>query len=119
MDTKSLIQHIETRFPGAVLQVQPMGRRHQGIVWLSVKGLQETLRFLKEAPETRLDWLENLSCFELDQDRVLTAFLRSTVHEQELVCRVAAAQCPPFSAIWDEAAEFEKEIAQRHGVVWN
>ena len=126
METSALIKKLESLAPGAILETKPFGRSGNISVWLEQGRVLEVAEILKEEPTLKLDWLENLSAFEIESSIVLTYFLRSSVTGKSLVLRgsvVPASEAETVSSksvssVWPMARSFEAEIQDLFGVVF-
>ncbi|MBL7715889.1 MAG: NADH-quinone oxidoreductase subunit C [Bdellovibrionales bacterium] len=75
----------------------------------------------------KMTWLENLSAMELNQALVLSYFIRDLDSPTRLVLRASltpkdadsTASIDSVTTIWPMAREFEKEISDLFGVVFN
>jgi len=123
----SLKSFIEAKLPGAFLEEQRFGRAGAVAHWVEAASIARVAKLLKECPETRLDWLENLSCMQIDTALVLTYFVgASAAAEIRPLCLLRAsvpvegarelAEVPSVRASWTAAAPFEDEIAELFGV---
>ena len=126
METSALIKKLESLAPGAILETKPFGRSGNISVWLELSRILEVAGFLKEEPTLRLDWLENLSAFEIESSIVLTYFLRSSTTGKFLILRGSVVPVSEselvtsksVSSIWPMARSFEAEITDLFGVLF-
>lgn len=123
METGELIEQLGKAVPGAVLEVRPFGAQGEPSVWIESAKLLAAGRFLKER-ESALDWLEDLTVFQLDQNLILSYFLRSPQSEDRLVLRVslvipgadAWVAAPSVVDVWPEARAFETDLGELFGI---
>ena len=131
MEKQSLLSKLEKAAPGRILQHARFGRTQCASVWVEKSALADVARALREDPELRLDWLENLSVAQMgagggadDEALVLTYFLRSTETREELVLRASVdlsrsdqwVDAPSVTAIWPMAAPFEQDAGELFGI---
>ena len=124
MDKNQIVSKINSIWPGAVLEARSFGRSGAFSVWLESQALLKVALALKEDPEWKLNWLENLSVVELEEVMVVTYFLRSTVNSRTLVLRTSAVpsspkawvKFPSVSHIWSMSAPFEHEAKELFGI---
>lgn len=131
MEKQTLLSKLEKAAPGRILQHARFGRTQGVSVWVEKSALAEIARALRDDPELRLDWLENLSVAQMgagggadDEALVLTYFLRSTETEESLVLRASVdlarsdqwVEAPSIIATWPMAAPFEQEASELFGI---
>jgi NADH-quinone oxidoreductase subunit C len=126
VETAEILNKLKLAAPGSVLEKSRFGRSDRLSVWVEARALPEIAAFLKNDPDIKLDWVENLSGIQLDDAIVLTYFLRTSSlgHEQTLILRVSLAlaapakevEAPSVARTWAMAAHFEAEIQELFGV---
>jgi hypothetical protein len=125
VDSNGLKKLINAGCPGGVLDQQPFGRFGSQAFWVSARELSAIAGLVCVAPGFHLDWLENLTAFELEGTLVLTYFVRSTRTSAQLNLRASfempsrdSARIRAFSVlpVWPMAGPFESEISDLFGV---
>jgi len=124
VDTNELKRKIKARCPQGILDVHSFGREGVVSMWVESGSLTQIASAIAEDPGIRIDWLENLSCFEMSGTLVLSYFLRSPALNARLVLRVSyelpdgekEVVAPSVVGVWPMASPFEKEIADLFGV---
>lgn len=127
MEKNLLIQKLNNLLTTSILNVTRFGRSDTPLLWIATPSLQDTSARLKEDPELKLDWLENLSVVEFDGVFVVSYFLRSTTTSTTLILRVSEVpskpnvimKIPSVQSVWPMAAPFEEEIAVMFGIQFN
>ena len=125
MDKKNNIEELQTRFHGAILQVQRFGKTGLNCIWVETKRLREVALGLRN--DFGYVFLENLSVMQIDDALVLTYFLRSLVHNTYsdcLVLRVSVhlkksenqIEVPSVAKLWETARPFENESGELFGI---
>lgn len=108
---------------GAVLEKVRFGRSENTSYWVQGTRLREVCEFVKEQGE--MDCLENLSCVQVDQNLLLTYFLRSTSTHETAILRVSLelpadymefVDMDSMSSVWESSRTFEREIHTLFGV---
>lgn len=108
---------------GAILEKVRFGRSENTSYWVQAARLQELCEHVKTYGE--MDWLENLSCAQVDQNLLLSYFLRSSVTKESTILRVSLelpsgyedfVDVDSVERIWESAKPFEKEIYTLFGV---
>ena len=111
-----------------ILNTNRFGHSSLWSVWVESGSIQEVGKILKFDPDLSLDWLENLSVFEMDQALILSYFLRSAKTQHQLVLRVSCLLpepeegkdgpifLPSVDEIWPMCLGFEDEIAEMFGI---
>lgn len=124
MDKNQFVSKLNKIWPGSVLESREFGRSGVFSFWLEVTAIEKVAAELKEDPELRLDWLENLSVVELEEVMVVTYFLRSTVTRHSLVLRISAVPAsktawvkfPSVVEVWPMAGPLESEAGELFGI---
>jgi NADH:ubiquinone oxidoreductase subunit C len=107
----------------AVLERVRFGRSENTSFWVQGTRLSELCEHLKKRCE--IDWLENLSCAQVDQSLLLTYFLRSSITQETVILRVSLelpsnhqtfVEMGSVESIWESARTFEEEILMLFGV---
>lgn len=123
METGELIEQLGKAVPGSVLEVRPFGAQAEPSVWIESAKLGAVGEYLR-GRETPLDWLEDLTVFQLDQSLILSYFLRSLTSPEHLVLRVslvvpgadAWVGAPSVVDVWPEARAFEGDLGELFGI---
>jgi NADH-quinone oxidoreductase subunit C len=123
VETGELIEQLGRAVPGSVLEVRPFGAQGEPSVWIESSKLLAAGRYLKDRTPP-LEWLEDLTVFQLDQTLILSYFLRSFVSEERLVLRVslvipgadAWVAAPSVVDVWPEARAFEADLGELFGI---
>jgi NADH:ubiquinone oxidoreductase subunit C len=123
VETGELIDQLGKAVPGAVLEVRPFGAQAEPSVWIESAKLAAAGEYLRTR-DPALDWLEDLTVFQLDQSLILSYFLRSHSSEERLVLRVSLAvtgsdawlAAPSVIDIWPEARAFESDSGELFGI---
>jgi NADH-quinone oxidoreductase subunit C len=128
VEATEILNKLKQAAPGSVLEKSRFGRSELLSVWVEARTLPEIASFLKNEPDVKLDWLENLSGIQLDGAIVLTYFLRSSQQtpsrDPGLILRVSLepsgpakeVEVPSVTRSWAMAAPFEAEIQELFGV---
>jgi NADH:ubiquinone oxidoreductase subunit C len=107
----------------AILERVRFGRSENTSFWVQGTHLRELCEHVKKRGE--MDWLENLSCAQVDQNLLLTYFLRSSITHETLILRVsielpsdhqAFVEMESVERTWESARTFEEEIFLLFGV---
>ena len=107
----------------AILERVRFGRSDNTSFWVQGTRLRELCEYVKKRGE--MDWLENLSCAQVDQSLLLTYFLRSSITHETLILRVSLELPSDYQAfvdmdsveqIWESARTFEEENSLLFGV---
>ncbi len=122
MDLKNLAQKLDRELSISSI-LKPFGRTEQII--LDVKGddLMKVAGWLRLEESTRLDWLENLSCFESKSKLFLSYFLRSQILNHTLIVRCELLipdekmiSAHSVASIWPMVHPYEDEISALFGI---
>jgi NADH:ubiquinone oxidoreductase subunit C len=124
---------IFNQIPGSLLEKARFGRSESLAYWINSSHLFECTKRLRS--DAGMSWLENLSCIQVDQNLVMTYFIRSSIaeaHQETTILRVSfdlppanpheqsdgqeLVSAPSVSEVWPIAEEFENEIAKLFGV---
>ena len=127
MEAGSLRSFIEAKLPGTVLEAQKFGRAGATALWIEGASIADVSRLLRDAPETGFDWLESLSCMQIDSTLVLTYFVGRSSDPESRPLRLlraslavddprAVPRIPSVRAVWAAAAPYEDELAELFGV---
>jgi Ni,Fe-hydrogenase III component G len=110
---------IFNQIPGSLLETSRFGRSESHAYWINSGSLFECAKRIRS--DAGMNWLENLSCIQVDQSLVMTYFVRAsfdlplsspTAHGEDVLW----VSAPSVSEVWPIAAEFEVEIARLFGV---
>jgi Ni,Fe-hydrogenase III component G len=124
---------IFNQIPGSLLETSRFGRSESHAYWINSGSLFECAKRIRS--DAGMNWLENLSCIQVDQSLVMTYFVRSSLAEETRETVILRASfdlplssptahgedvlwvsAPSVSEVWPIAAEFEVEIARLFGV---
>ena len=118
---EELIDIVEDEFPDAVLGSH--SRLGNDTVVVDKSTVPEVLGFLKENPETDMNFLRNISCVDYHQ-RVprfeVVYILYSVEHGHQLIVRAPVEEedctCPTVSHLYKCAQWIEREVYDMYGV---
>ena len=124
METGEIINKLKSAVPSCVLEKSRFGRSGNLSLWVDSRTILLAAGFLKDDPEVRLEWLENMSAIQMDGALVVTYFLRSYVSKASLMIRASLEPAGPskdvslasVSSIWAMASAFEFEIQELFGI---
>jgi NADH:ubiquinone oxidoreductase subunit C len=120
---EQLMADLPGALQGAVLEKVRFGRSENTSYWVPGNKLRELCEHLKVRGE--MDWLENLSCVQVDQNLLLTYFLRSSTTAETVILRVslelpsdylAFVDMDSLEQVWESVRSFEDEIFTLFGV---
>jgi NADH:ubiquinone oxidoreductase subunit C len=123
VEISELVTQTLSGLPDAVLEKSRFGRSESVLFWLDPAQLLAAAQALKA--EVELDWLENLSAMQVEEDIVFTYFLQKPETTQTVILRVSvpmpsfgdeAIEVQSLTTVWPMAAPFEDEIAKLFGV---
>jgi NADH:ubiquinone oxidoreductase subunit C len=129
VETNEKLTKIFNSVSDSLLEKARFGRSESTSYWINSLKLTEICEKLKE--QAGYDWLENLSCIQVDETLVFTYFLRTRETGQSTILRVSVdipqsaslttadaseVDLPSVSNIWKSAETFEPEIALLFGV---
>lgn len=108
------------------LEMQLFGKSEIVTVWVESKSIKAAAKKLSEDVSLKLTWLENLSAMELNQSLVVSYFIRSAESPVRVVLRAAltpkdaeaTVSIDSVVSVWPMAREFEKEISDLFGIVF-
>ena len=123
MEAGELIEQLGKAVPGSVLEIRPFGARGEPSVWIESAKIQAVGQHLKGLQEP-LDWLEDLTVFQLEQTLIISYFLRSSGSNHKLVLRIsqvivgadAWVAAPSVVDVWPEARAFEPDLSELFGI---
>ncbi|MCM2278023.1 MAG: NADH-quinone oxidoreductase subunit C [Oligoflexia bacterium] len=127
MELAAIITKLNKAAPGAVLQKARFGRGGAQAIWIEARALPAVAATLRNDPDLKLDWLENLSVAQLEDALVITYFLRSretplcailratvTLNENESPAELP--EVPSVREIWPMARSMERESSELFGI---
>jgi NADH:ubiquinone oxidoreductase subunit C len=121
--TDQLFAELPGALEGAILEKVRFGRSESTSYWVQGSRMRELCQHLKA--HGQLTWLENLSCVQVDQNLLLTYFLRSSTSQDTAIIRVSLELSDDYqelvdmdsvSEVWESARTFENEIFMLFGV---
>jgi NADH:ubiquinone oxidoreductase subunit C len=124
LEKKEITTAINKAIPCAVLDAREFGRSEVLSIWVETSAIQSVSRYLKESPQYRFNWLENMAVMQVDGAMVISYFIRGIESNWELILRVSVV--PPtengrvgiksVADVWQEAEYFEKENSALFGI---
>lgn len=122
MDTIEHVTQILERNKGAVLEKSRFGRSELGLFWIATDKIQEVARTIKG--EAGFDFLENLNGMQVEENLVITYFVRKTETDEMIVLRISAevgfsddwVELDSVSSVWQMAQPMEAELSRLFGV---
>jgi NADH:ubiquinone oxidoreductase subunit C len=126
------LSRIFDRVPGALLEKGRFGRSESFAYWVNAGRMLDLCKVLSS--DASFDWLENISCMQVENDLALTYFLRSSSSNETTILRVSLelpresiatgsegepnglVEMASVSEIWEAATPFESEISRFFGV---
>lgn len=122
MDLKYLAQKLDRELTVSST-LKPFGRTEQIVLDVKSEDLAKVAGWLRMEESARLDWLENLSCFESKSKLVLSYFLRSQILDHALIVRCELSipegekvSVTSVASVWPMVHPYEQEIASLFGV---
>lgn len=122
MDLKNLAQKLDREL-SVSSTLKPFGRTEQIVLDVKAGDLSKVAGWLRLEESSRLDWLENLSCFEAKSKLVLSYFLRSQILDHELIVRCELSfpegertSIASVTSVWPMVHPYEEEISSLFGV---
>jgi NADH-quinone oxidoreductase subunit C len=127
MDDRSIFDLVAARFGDAVGDLHPAVERdgpRDAFFPVKAGSLPEVMRFLRDEPALRFDFLQNLTAVDWPKQGLLQCVyhLFSYPHRHELAVKVevprAAPRVPSLAALWKSADWMEREQYDLLGVVF-
>ena len=120
MDIELIIETLEKRFPGKLLEKSPAG--FNPLVKVELTSLRETAAFLKKTKELDFDFLRCVTAVDCGEKIQVIYNLLSYAFKHKLALKVetakAEAKVPTVSDIWPTAGWHEREAYDLVGVVF-
>lgn len=120
---RSRLNKLEAVF-GSAIQVKNFGRSELLMVEVELKRLIEVSAWLRMEESFRMDFVENISIYEINDRYIVSYFLRSHPQNLQLVLRTSfmapagnsIVEHPSVTGIWSQAEPFEVEQEALFGV---
>ncbi len=127
METGELIPKIEAVVPGAILEARPFGRSELFSLWIEYQSVYRVAEVVAFDSGFALDWLDLISCVEVEGALLITYFLRSTKNSNQLLLRVSAPLTEAdqmikvwsVTHVWPMATTFEQELSEFFGIYFD
>ncbi len=124
MDTKERIERLNKAVPGAVLESRPFSAKGDPSLWVEGSKLRKVCEALVADTAFGVDWLENLTVFQLDQTLILTLFFNHRRDVKSLIVRISLeivhpdewVEAPSVSESFPEGGAFEEELSELFGI---
>lgn len=125
MDKNQIISKINKAVSGSVLEARRFGRSDVHSIWVEAQAIHRVAEVLKSDPDFSIDFIENLSVFELAEALVLTYFVRPS---SEPSCRfvlrasivlpdpLKEVEMPSIALVWPMGAAMEQEAEEMFGI---
>lgn len=125
-----LFTRIKRAIPGAIVEKTPFGRSTAQSVWVDLKKIQAVAQAIRDDSELPMDWLENFSVIQSEEDLVISYFLNSFQMPQAFQWVVRGSLTLPkgkgkdhqrvevgsVREIWPMATCFEEEAEELFGI---
>lgn len=120
---KSLLKKVEATF-GSAIQIKTLGRSEQYMAEVKLDKLMEVAAWLRMEESFRLDFLENISIYEMKGAFIVSYFLRSNSQDICFILRTTLpaplgnekVELPSVIGVWSQAEAFEAEQAALFGI---
>jgi len=120
---KSLLKKIEAAF-GSAIQIETLGRSEQYMAEVKPDKLMEVAAWLRMEESFRMDFLENISIYEMKGVFVVSYFLRSNSQDICFILRtnlstpqgMEKVELPSVIGVWSQAEAFEAEQSALFGI---
>ncbi len=125
MDKNLIVSKLKSELPGSILEIRRFGRSATQSIWIEAQAAQKVAHFLRNAPDLKVNWLENLSVVEFEGALVATYFVRSTTQiDSHFVLRASIAlpaateevALPSVCSVWPMGEPMEREAAEMFGI---
>jgi NADH:ubiquinone oxidoreductase subunit C len=120
---EQLMADLPSALQAAILEKVRFGRSENTSYWVQGDRLRAVCEHVKTRGE--MDGLENLSCVQVDQNLLITYFLRSSTTFETVILRVSLELPTNYQSfvdmdsveqIWESAKTFEDEVFKLFGV---
>src|SRR5688572_15288236 len=124
VDDQKLLHNLKSKLSRFTVEVRPFGRGPENSIWVEANSLIEIGLLLKDDPDLSFDWLEIVSCMEMEGAIAAYYFIRSTQDGSALVIRTTVdlknqdkdIVIPSVIYLWPMAQMMEQEAADLFGI---